>query len=133
MSDFKAFITKGNVIDLAVAVVMGVAFNNVITGFVTNMITPLIGVAGHENFTALTFTVNSSTFHYGSFINAVIDFLVIAVVIFFLLVRPASKLEERRKARQQPAAPTTKTCPECLSTIPIKATRCAYCTAKLES
>lgn len=130
LSDFKSFITKGNVIDLAVAVVIGVAFNNVINGLVTDMVTPLIGIPGHANFTAMTYTFHGSTFLYGSFINAVINFIVIAAVLFFLVVRPVTKLEKMRQSKQQPS-PTTKTCPECLSTIPVKAKRCMYCTSKL--
>jgi large conductance mechanosensitive channel len=130
--DFKNFIMKGNVIDLAVAVVVGVAFNAVVTAFVTDIITPLIGVPGHVNFAALTYTVNGSTFLVGSFVNALINFITIALVVFLFLVKPVSKLNERKAKREQAAPPTTKQCPECLSTIPLAATRCAFCTAKLK-
>ena len=119
---------KGDVIDLAVAVVIGVAFNAVVTALVTDMITPLIGIPGHMNFTSITYTVNGSVFMVGSFVNAVINFITIALVVFFLIVRPISKMKERGKA---PVSPTTKQCPECLSTIPLHAKRCAFCTAKL--
>ncbi len=130
LSEFRAFITKGNVVDLAVAVVFGVAFNTVITAFINDIISPLIGIAGSTNFNAIVYTVHGSTFYIGTFISAVISFLTIAVVIFFLLVRPVSKYEEKQKAKMQ-ATPTTKICPECLSTIPLNAKRCMYCTSKL--
>lgn len=131
LDEFKSFITKGNVIDLAVAVVVGVAFNAVVTAFVTDIITPFIGVAGKVNFASLTYTFNNSTFLVGAFINAIISFVTIAVVIFFLMVKPVSAMNERRKKKEN-AAPTTKVCPECLSTIPIKARRCAFCTSKVK-
>jgi large conductance mechanosensitive channel len=133
ISEFRTFITKGNVIDLAVAVVIGVAFNAVVTALVTDLITPLIGIPGHVDFSAMTFTINGSTFMYGSFINSLISFLVIAFVVFLIMVKPAAKIEERRAAKAASSGPTTKTCPECLSTIPIKARRCAYCTSVQES
>ncbi len=129
-SDFKDFIMKGDVVDLAVAVVIGVAFNAVITAFVSDIITPLIGVAGHVNFSTLTYTINGSTFQIGLFINALISFITIALVIFFFIVKPMSKLQERMKKGQEKPS-NTKTCPECLSTIPLKAKRCMYCTSKL--
>ncbi len=131
LSDFKDFITKGNVLDLAVAVVIGIAFNAVVTAFVSDIITPLIGVAGHYNFSAWVITINNSAFMVGAFVNQLISFLTLAVVVFFLIVRPISKLKERQQSKKAPPSATTKTCPECLSTIPIKATRCAYCTTKL--
>jgi large conductance mechanosensitive channel len=123
---------KGNVIDLAVAVVIGVAFNAVVTAFVTDIITPLIGVPGHVNFAAYTYTVNGSVFMVGSFVSALISFVTIAIVIFFFLVKPVTALKERA-AKKKPLDPTTKQCPECLSTIPIKAKRCAFCTSKLKT
>lgn len=132
LKDFENFITKGNVIDLAVAVVIGVAFNAVVTALVSDIITPLIGIPGHVDFSVLTYTINGSTFMIGSFINAVISFVTIALVVFLLLVKPASKLEERRKAKEKAAAPTTKECPQCCSQIPIKAKRCMYCTSRVK-
>ena len=131
IKDFRTFMTKGNVIDLAVAVVIGTAFNAVITALVNDIITPLIGVAGHVDFSAITYTVNNSTFLVGTFLNAIISFFTIAVVIFLLLVKPAEKMAERA-ARNKPAPPVdTKVCQYCLSKIPLKATRCAFCTSKL--
>lgn len=127
----KTFITKGNVIDLAVAVVIGVAFNNLITAFVSDIITPLIGIAGHVDFSAISFSINGSTFLIGAFLNIAISFLTLALVIFFFVVKPVSKMQERANAKKQPQPAQTKTCPECLSQIPIKATRCAFCTSKI--
>ncbi len=132
VEDFKNFITKGNVIDLAVAVVIGVAFNAVVTAFVTDIITPLIGVAGHVDFSKITYTLNGSTFLIGTFLNAVISFVTIALVIFLLIVKPMAKMKEMSDKKKTAADPTTKQCPECLSTIPIKATRCAFCTSELK-
>jgi large conductance mechanosensitive channel len=128
--DFKDFILKGNVMDLAVAVVIGVAFNAVITAFVTDLITPLIGIPGHVDFSAVTYTVNSSVFMVGSFVNALIGFITIALVVFFFIVKPVSKMKEMSSKKTVVPA-TTKQCPECLSMIPIKAKRCAFCTSKV--
>ncbi|MEM0201035.1 MAG: large conductance mechanosensitive channel protein MscL [Candidatus Micrarchaeaceae archaeon] len=131
LEEFKNFITKGNVIDLAVAVVVGTAFNAVITAFVTDIITPLIGVAGHVDFSGITYTINNSTFLLGTFLNAIISFFTIVIVIFLLLVKPATKIKERQLKNKPVTPPDTKACPECLSQIPIKAKRCAFCTSKL--
>ncbi len=127
----REFVTKSSFIDLAVAVVIGSAINAVVTSLVSNMITPLIGVPGHFNFQNVNYTVNGSTFMPGLFLNSVISFIVILLVVFFLIVRPVQKIRDR-KAAPSPKEPTTKTCPECLSNIPIKARRCAYCTSKVE-
>jgi large conductance mechanosensitive channel len=132
ISEFKAFMTKGNVIDLAVAVVIGTAFNAVITALVNDIITPLIGVAGNINFAGITYTVNNSTFLVGTFLNAIISFFTIALVIFLLLIKPAEKLKERSAKNKPLPIVDTKVCPECLSTIPLKATRCAFCTSKVK-
>ena len=122
---FREFLMRGNVVDLAVAVVIGAAFGAVITAFVADILTPLIAaVFGKPDFSALTFTVNHSQFLYGSFINAVISFFFIAVAIYFAVVMPLNKLAERRKRGQDPE---TKECPECLSEIPHKARKCAHC------
>jgi large conductance mechanosensitive channel len=122
---FRAFIMRGNVIDLAVAVVIGAAFGAVITAFVADILTPLIAaIFGKPDFSALTFTINNSKFLYGSFINAVISFFFIAVAIYFAVVMPLNKLAERRA---RGADPTVKECPECLSEIPHKAHKCAFC------
>lgn len=131
-NEFKNFITKGNVIDLAVAVVIGVAFNAVITALVADIITPLIGIPGHVNFSAYTVAVNGSVFMVGAFVNAIISFITIALVVFFLIVKPVSKINERAAKKEQ-KAPTTKKCKYCLSEIPIAATRCAFCTSKLKA
>jgi large conductance mechanosensitive channel len=125
VKDFKAFLMKGNVVELAIAVVVGVAFGAVITAFVRDLITPLISIPGKANFASLHFTVNGSTFFYGDFINYVVAFVILAAVIFFAVVRPLSKLMARRQAE---AAVTTKTCEHCASTIPVAAHVCSFCT-----
>lgn len=127
MSGFRKFLMRGNLIDLAVAVVIGVAFNIVVQALIADMITPLISaIAGKPNFARLTFTVHHSLFFYGSFINAVLSFAIIAAVVYYLLVAPAVRLTARA-ARNKAA--TERECPECLSQIPVGATRCMYCTA----
>ena len=126
---FRDFILRGNVVDLAVAVVIGAAFGAVVTAFVADIITPLIAaIFGKPDFSSLTFTINSSTFKYGAFINAIISFLLIAAAVYFVVVVPMNKLAERRAKGQ---GPTTKECPECLSEIPIGARRCPQCTSEL--
>ncbi len=132
ITEFRDFLMKGNVIDLAVAVVIGVAFNAVVTAFVTDIITPLIGVPGHLNFAAYTYTINGSVFMLGSFVSAIISFISIVVVVFFFLVKPVSKMKEFNDRKKPAGAPTTKQCPECLSTIPLGAKRCAFCTSELK-
>ncbi len=128
-NEFRAFLLRGNVIDLAVGVVIGVAFAAVVTAFVEDLITPLIAaIVGKPDFSALDFTINDSTFRYGDFINKLISFVLIAAVIFFAVVKPINALVARSR-RQPPADPTTTKCPECLSEIPIGARRCAFCTA----
>ena len=128
MSGFKAFLLRGNVVDLAVGVVIGIAFGVVVTAFVKDLVTPLIAALfGKPDFSALTFTINSSKFTYGDFINAVLAFLIVAAVIYFLVVVPYTALVARSH-KEHPADPTTKKCPECLSEIPIDARRCAFCT-----
>lgn len=129
---FKQFILKGNVVDLAVGVVIGVSFGSVVTALVEGIITPLIGVfGGTPDFSALTFTINGSQFLIGNFINATLSFLIISSVIYFFVMVPMNKLvaSTRKKA---PVDPTTKKCPECLSVIPLEAKRCAFCTAVLK-
>lgn len=128
--DFREFLTKGNVVDLAVAVVIGVAFNAVITAFISDIITPLIGMAGHYDFASLSYTINGSTFQVGLFINALISFITLAVVVFVLLVRPMAKYTERQAAKK---APDTKQCAYCFTSIPVKATRCPNCTSELRA
>jgi large conductance mechanosensitive channel len=132
LKDFKQFILRGNVIDLAVAVVIGAAFGAVVTALVKDFVTPLIAaIGGQPDFSALTFTLNGSKFMYGDFLNAVISFLLIATVIFFFVVQPINQMLKRAARNKTPEDPTEKKCPECLSEIPIKATRCAFCTSKV--
>ena len=127
MGGFKKFLLRGNLVDLAVAVVIGLAFAAVVTAFVADLITPLIAaIGGKPDFANLTFTVNHSKFRYGSFINALIAFLVIAAVIYFLVVLPVTKLLSMSDRAE---AATEKECPECLSKIPLAARRCMYCTS----
>ncbi len=131
LKDFKQFILRGNMLDLAVAVVLGVAFTAVITALVKDLITPLISaIGGNPDFSSLTFTIHHSTFRYGDFLNYLFSFVIIAAAVFFLVVMPVNALVERSR-REAPADPTTKHCPECLSEIPLDARRCAYCTSQL--
>lgn len=129
MKGFRAFLLRGNVVDLAVGVVIGVAFGNVISGFVKDLVTPLIAaIVGKPDFGTLYFTVNNSKFAYGDFINLLISFVLVAAVLYFLVVLPYTAFTER--SRKEPAPdPTTKKCSECLSDIPKDARRCAFCTS----
>ena len=128
MKGFKAFLLRGNVVDLAVAVVIGTAFGVVVAAFVKDLVTPLIAaLGGKPDFATLYFTVNNSKFSYGDFINALLAFLIVAAVIYFLVVMPYTALIARSR-REPPADPTTKKCTECLSEIPIDARRCGFCT-----
>jgi large conductance mechanosensitive channel len=129
LREFKEFILRGNVVDLAVAVVIGVAFGAVVAAFVADIITPLLGIAGGFSFPDWSIPLRgNSRLLIGHFLNAIISFLVIAAVIFFLVVRPIMAL---RKRREKTVEVTTRECPYCLSTIPLKATRCAFCTSEL--
>jgi large conductance mechanosensitive channel len=129
LKEFRQFVMRGNVVDLAVAVVIGAAFGAVVTALVTDLITPLVAaIFGKPSFAGLSFEINHSRFLYGAFINAVVAFAVVAAAIFFLVVKPLNMLAARRAAREPQAAPTTRECPECLSEIPIAARRCAHCT-----
>ena len=130
LKEFRQFVMRGNVVDLAVAVVIGVAFGAVVTALVADLITPLVAaIFGKPSFAGLSFEINKSRFLYGAFINAVLAFLVVAAAIFFLVVKPLNVLAARRAAREPDAPATTRECPECLSEIPIAAHRCAYCTS----
>ena len=127
MKGFKAFLLRGNVVDLAVGVVIGIAFGVVITAFVKDLVTPLIAaLGGKPDFANLYFTVNNSKFLYGDFLNALLAFALIAAVIYFFVVLPINALVARSH-KEPPADPTTKKCTECLSEIPIRAKRCAFC------
>ncbi len=129
MKGFRAFLLRGNVVDLAVAVVIGVAFGAVVTAFVKDLVTPLIAaIGGKPDFASLYFTVNNSKFLYGDFVDAILSFLIIAAVIYFFVVVPYGALVARSR-KEPPADPTTKKCTECLSEIPIGARRCAFCTS----
>jgi large conductance mechanosensitive channel len=130
MKGFRNFLMRGNLIDLAVAVVIGVAFNAVVQALVADIITPLITAAGggKTSFANLKFHVGHSPFPYGLFLNAVLSFFIIAAVVYFLLVAPSTRLTAIAARRK---AATTRDCPECLSTIPVGATRCMYCTAEV--
>src|SRR5450759_1469809 len=129
LRDFKTFLMRGNVVDLAVAVAVGAAFLAVVTAFVNALITPIIAaVAGKTDFSSLTFTVNDSEFRYGSFLNALISFVTIAAAVFFFVVVPYNAFQSRMR-KEPPPDPTTRKCPECVSEIPIGATRCAFCTS----
>ena len=127
MKGFKAFLLRGNVVDLAIAVVIGIAFGVVITAFVKDLVTPLIAaLGGKPDFASLYFTINNSKFLYGDFLNALLAFALIAAVIYFFVVVPINALVARSR-KEPPADPTTKKCTECLSEIPTGATRCAFC------
>ena len=132
LKGFREFMLKGNVVDLAVAVVMGAAFGSVVTALVKDLLTPLIAaVVGKPSFEHLQFTLNHSTFLYGEFLNAVISFLLVGAAVYFFVMVPMKAVLERVKKPEAAAAPTTKTCPECLSDIPLGAKRCAHCTTLL--
>ncbi|HEX3680922.1 MAG TPA: large conductance mechanosensitive channel protein MscL [Bryobacteraceae bacterium] len=133
MKGFKQFMLRGNVLDLAVAVVMGAAFGAVVTALVKDLITPLIAaIVGKPDFSGIVFTVNNSKFPIGDFINALISFLLISAAVYFFVVLPVNKLMARLRRGEAPPDPTTKKCPECLSEVPIAARRCAFCTSPLE-
>jgi len=132
LKEFRQFIMRGSVVDLAVAVVIGAAFGAVVTAFVADIITPLIAaIFGKPSFSDLSFTINKSHFLYGAFFDALISFVTIAAAIFFFVVKPLNMLAARRAAGAPPESPTTKACPECLSDIPIAARRCAFCTSEV--
>jgi large conductance mechanosensitive channel len=131
LKDFKKFILRGNVVDLAVAVVIGAAFGAIVTSLVKDLITPLIAaIGGKPDFSGLYFTVHNSKFMYGDFINAIISFLILATVIFFLIVQPLNKLMAHLSPADDVDKPAERECPECLSAIPAAAARCKFCTAK---
>jgi large conductance mechanosensitive channel len=132
LSGFRQFMMRGNVIDLAVAVVIGGAFGAVVTALVKDLITPLIAaIAGKPDFSAIALTVNGSKFLIGDFINAVVSFVLISAAVYFFVVLPMNTVMSRLRRGEAPPDPTTKNCPECLSAIPIAARRCAFCTSVL--
>jgi large conductance mechanosensitive channel len=133
MKEFKEFLLRGNLVELAVAVVIAVAFAALVDAFVQDLITPMIAaVGGQQDFSALTFTINDSVFRYGHFLNQLFSFLIIAAVVYFLVVKPVNALMARRKT-EEPVDETVRECPECLSSIPAAARRCAFCTSELRA
>jgi len=131
LKGFKQFILRGNVVDLSVGVVIGASFGAVVTSLVSNIITPFIGaIIKAPDFSGLLFTINGSKFMYGSFLNAFISFIIVAVVVYFFVVTPVNALIARSK-RGTPVDPTTKKCPKCISEISIDASKCAFCTSDL--
>lgn len=131
LREFKEFVLRGNVIDLAVAVVIGAAFGAVVTSLVANLITPLIGaIGGQSDFSGLAFTINGSEFRYGAFVNALLAFLIIAAVVFAFVVKPMNALLTRMRTEPTPD-PLTAKCPECLSEVQVGARRCPFCTSAL--
>jgi len=151
LKDFKAFIMKGNVIDMAVGIIVGIAFGLVVSSFVKDIIMPPIGLAlGNVDFANLFVVLKEGaltpgpyasladaqaagavTINYGAFINTVVNLLIIAAVVFFFIVRPVARMQARKKA-EEPAAPATKECPYCFTSIPIQASRCPNCTSELK-
>lgn len=134
-TEFKEFILRGNVVDLAVGVIIGGAFSGIVTALVADVITPLIGIFVSDpknpvNFDKLNFAIRGSQFLVGNFVNVIVSFLIIAVVVFFFVVKPVNYLMSRRKT-ETPVTATTRDCPECLSSIPRAASRCAFCTAQV--
>lgn len=131
LKEFKQFLLRGNVVDLAVGVVIGAAFGTIVSSLVSDLLTPFIAaIAKVPDFSGLMFTINDSQFMYGHFINSLISFILVASAVFFFVVKPMNMLISRSR-KEPPADPTTKKCPECLSEIPIEAKRCAFCTSDL--
>lgn len=131
LRDFKAFILRGSVVDLAIGVAIGAAFASIVTAFTTGIITPLLAIPGSSaSFSEHAFTISGARFAYGAVIDAVIRFVITAAFLFFVVVVPVNKLMERRKTAPE-ATSTTRTCPECLSSIPVAARRCAFCTSEV--
>ena len=130
-SEFKQFLLRGNVVDLAVGIVIGVAFAAVVQAAVADLLTPLIAaIFGQPDFSQLTFEVNGSVFRYGHFLNVLIAFVIIALVVFFFVVKPINALTSLAQRRESPD-PATRKCPECRSEIPVDARRCAFCTSEV--
>jgi large conductance mechanosensitive channel len=132
LKDFREFILRGNVVDLAVGIVIGAAFSGIVTAFVKDLITPLIGIFGSFSFPDWQVTIHGSKFLLGDFINTLISFLIVSAVVFFFVVRPLNALM-KRVYHEKAADPTTRECPFCYSKIPLKATRCGFCTSEVEA
>lgn len=131
MNEFKKFICRGNVMDMAVGVIIGGAFTAIVTSLVNDVINPLLGIFGGMNFDQLVWNVNGAEIAYGKFITAVINFLIMALIIF-LIVRTMNKISDKYSKKEEPKAPTTKKCPYCKSDIALDATRCPHCTSQLD-
>jgi len=132
LKGFKQFVLRGNVLDLAVAVVIGAAFGKIVTALVEDLINPVIAaIAGKPDFSAIVFQINGSNFKIGDFVNAVVSFVLIAAAVYFFVVLPVNTIIARSRRGEAPPDPTTKKCPECLSDVPIAAKRCAFCTSAL--
>jgi large conductance mechanosensitive channel len=129
--EFRDFLMRGNVVDLAVAVVIGGAFGAVVASFVADILTPLLGVIGVPDFSTLTITAGKATIAYGTFLNVLISFILVAAAIFFFVVKPMNAMAARRAAKEPAAEPTTKACPFCATDIPVAAKRCPHCTSEL--
>ncbi len=127
-TEFRDFILRGNVVDLAVGVVIGAAFGGIVKAFVADIITPLIGLPGKHDLSGYKYTLHGQTFQFGDLLNTIISFVTIAAVVFFLVVKPVNHLMSLRKT-EPPVEPVTRECPYCVSSIPRQATRCAFCTA----
>ena len=133
LKEFREFILRGNLVDLAVAVVIGAAFTTVINAFVTDLVTPLIAAIGGEpDFSALKFEINGSGFLYGDFINAALTFLIVAAVVFFFVIKPVNVLMARFQT-ETAVDEETRECPHCISEVPVRATRCSFCTSELRA
>jgi large conductance mechanosensitive channel len=131
LKEFRQFILRGNVVDLAVAVIIGAAFGLVVQALVKDIITPIIAaIGGQPDFSALDFEINGSTFRYGHLINAVVSFLIVSATVFFVVVKPVNVMMKRLKTEPDVES-ETRACPECLSHIPVEASRCAFCTAQV--
>ncbi len=130
--EFKAFILRGNLVDLAIGIVIGAAFTAVVTALVSDLIMPIVAIPGKVDFSSWTWTVNGSVFRPGAFIDALVAFIIIAIVLFFFVVKPVNTLMALYKPTPAPPA-ETKECPYCLSSVPVKATRCAFCTSQLDA
>jgi large conductance mechanosensitive channel len=131
LKEFKEFLFRGNLIEIAVGLVLALAFTAVVTSLVEDLLTPLIAaIFGQPDFSGLTFTINESVFRYGDFLNAALSFVIIAAVLFFLVVKPLNALAKRRAGDEEP---TNQECAECLSEIPARARRCAFCTSEVRA
>jgi large conductance mechanosensitive channel len=131
LKEFRDFILRGNVIDLAVGIVIGAAFGALVTSFVSNVLTPLLGLLKVPDFSTLAFTAGSTDVRYGLFLNTLISFVLIAAAIFFFVVKPMNTMTARMKKPDAPTEPPIKACPFCATDIPVAATRCPHCTSQL--